>query len=568
MTLKDLYRICYPRRKPFEGEKQVGDFYFSNILAYLTFQEQKNSKTVGIIDLYCHLLHEAGLGLDDLELGLRLSAKDEPINLDARLFYFFHKDELFDECRDLITNMPQYMSKNFGIKGVLKSGVSVGELTQDAHDTIFLLASSYQNVYRKIFEGLNMSGVIVKNEKVLAQVSQLIYELSVLKSKYITQDFIKSFLNANEITPKKILESRKALLDTCFSLKYPLMLKMAEDVLQAKIQKLDEQISDDKKIENLIKIADQIIGQNDAIETIVNKLQSVFVGFKNENQPLASFLLTGPTGVGKTETAKAIASACFDGKFYVVDMSTFKHKSDVNRLLGSAPGYVGYGDTNEFCGFLTKNPSSVILFDEIEKADDECLDLLMRMLDEGQFINAKGQVVSMHETVIVCTTNLTQNTQRGIGFGASEPSTEQIITDAGLKKELVGRFSGVIEYKKLSREDCKKIAKQKFIKSIVKKFEKNNKFGLKIKCVDAVLDEILDEANTDLLGARDLKKAIQVCFIDPISNYIAKNHPKNATLTLKRGGVVVCEDRQTAVVPYVAQTGFEIAIEIDDGKIE
>ena len=84
MTLKDLYRISYPRKKPFDDEKQVGDFYFSNILAYLTMQEAKNSKLVGIIDLYCHLLYKAGLGLDDLEIGLRLSTKEEPGNFDAK----------------------------------------------------------------------------------------------------------------------------------------------------------------------------------------------------------------------------------------------------------------------------------------------------------------------------------------------------------------------------------------------------------------------------------------------------------------------------------------------------
>lgn len=355
-------------------------------------------------------------------------------------------------------------------------------------------------------------------------------------------NLVKQIVKETKLKPAKVYDIMQKMLDSCTSYK----VQVAQDLYKKtpKYKTINKRTlsngvevkGDSLENEDWYKISEldkYVIGQDEAVKKVMEKIMGSYVGFQSEKEPVATFLLTGPTGVGKTETAKAVANLCFDKNIFVVDMTTFKNDADISRLLGGSPNYVGYGDPNAFCDFVAENPKCVLLFDEIDKASKGCLDLLMRMIDEGEFINAKGNVVSLRDAVIMCTTNLTEYVQDKTSI-----LEEKITNTDGLRKEIVVRFSEVIEYKQLSKEACKQIAEKFFLVNNIENFERRNqnKF-LKLEYSQSLLDKIVDDANYSLFGARDLKKSIQRNFISPVSKYVIKNNPQNQTLYVGIDGV-------------------------------
>lgn len=533
LTLKELYDIAYKEEPPFSEEKNAGCFFTCALIADLVERQVSNEDRIGIMDLYCHYLNKLNITLDDLDTYFCKSLKN--FNIDAALYGLYSQDELFDICADY----PEYVLEKLGVNF---DNVVDGELPfKPGHILMIADKKIFINI---LFNGKNKFGDLTetKEGKAIIELIDLYYSK---KSGKVIQEELINFFNKNHLSKDIVKKSREDFLCsyeqlTVDDITYAICMtdKEKEEYKKEKNQQKQQALATNN-FTNINDLPSKIIGQEFAVAKVKNALISAGVGFRDENQPIASFLLTGPTGVGKTETAKAVASACFNDKIYVVDMSTYKSEIDVSRLLGGSPNYVGYNDKNGFCDFLKENPNSVILFDEIEKGHSGCLDLLMRILDEGEFINAKGETISLKNTVIFCTTNLSQNIKKTVGFGNVQ-STEQKLTDdeMGLKKELIGRFTDVIEYKQLSNEACKQITKEKFLKSVIEKFEKNNAQGLKIEYTDEIVEEILKDANTNLLGARDLKKAIRKVFITPISEYIALNNCKNTTLVVTANGIM------------------------------
>ena len=532
MALKDFYKLTYGSdAKPFETNKSLAEFIYTDAVTITHLYQKKHPNKIAQFDIINVLLHRMGLKHDDIYFCLSEALDD---SADSVLFEAYTNDELFDECRANLLKLskstlsklninkdncknnktPTYFN-SFLLAGLGPlSSVVCPELNFQSKDLIDAPEAKDYKAILKFFYSIDIENVDMKK-------------------------VIKMLVEKLEISIEEVQIARQSVIENVDKD----LIENIEKYLNGKnINSTSQDISISKKnavIDNIQKIKESVIGQDEAIEKVQKRLMAAFVGFKAENQPVASFLLTGPTGVGKTETAKAVAECYFDGKFYVVDMSTYKNDIDVSRLLGGSPNYVGYNDKNGFCEFIKENPKSVILFDEIEKAHPDCLDILMRILDEGKFINAKGEELSLENCVIFYTTNISESKRPTVGFGAKTSIDEVVVTEgAGLRKETIGRFSEIINYQKLTKESAKQILKNKFMKKVIDGFAKRNNNGLTLECSDSIYDSILEDANISLFGARDLKKSIQKLFINPVTNYIIENEPKNKILVVGKDIIV------------------------------
>lgn len=268
----------------------------------------------------------------------------------------------------------------------------------------------------------------------------------------------------------------------------------------------------------------RIVGQDSAKNEIIDKLVGVACGFYTGKRPVASFLMNGPTGVGKTETAKALADTFFGGRLFTIDMGTFKNACDVSRLIGSAPGYIGYDDKVGLLEFLEKNPNGVLNFDEIDKCDRSCLSFLLSLLDEGKFASAKGRDYSVENFVITCTTNQkAQISRKSENFNLDEMMSRTGENGTPFVKEFLGRFDALLEYDDLTKTELKAVLGQK-LDARIELFNKNNpKSHISIEYRDRLLEDILQDANYKATGARSLNGSIQKLFVRPISHYLLEN---------------------------------------------
>ena len=166
------------------------------------------------------------------------------------------------------------------------------------------------------------------------------------------------------------------------------------------------------------RLRERVVGQDEAIEAVANTVRAARAGLQDPNRPLGSFLFLGPTGVGKTETARALAEFLFDDEQAMVriDMSEYQEKHTVSRLIGAPPGYVGYDEAGQLTEAVRRRPYSVVLFDEVEKAHPEVLNVLLQLLDDGRLTDAQGRTVDFRNTIVIMTSNLGSQwiTERGL----------------------------------------------------------------------------------------------------------------------------------------------------------
>jgi ATP-dependent Clp protease ATP-binding subunit ClpA len=281
------------------------------------------------------------------------------------------------------------------------------------------------------------------------------------------------------------------------------------------------------------KLKAEIIGQDKVIEKISSAIKRSRVGISNPHQPIASFLFLGATGVGKTELSKKIAEYLFDKKeaLVKVDMSELMESHSVSKLIGSPPGYVGFEEGGSLTEKIKRNPYSVILFDEIEKASPNILNILLQILDEGKLTDSKGQVINFKNTIIILTSNLGTNgnfsENKKIGFEAEkknknkeERKEEQIkktINDY-LSPEFLNRLDEIVIFKNLSKEDILKIA-QLELKIIQERLLSKD---IKIKIESLVLENIIGKKYNYDFGARPLKRLLEEKILNPLTDEILK----------------------------------------------
>jgi len=246
----------------------------------------------------------------------------------------------------------------------------------------------------------------------------------------------------------------------------------------------------------------RVIGQDEAITLVSNAILRQRAGIKNPNRPIGSFLFLGPTGVGKTEVARALAEALFDNENNIIriDMSEYMEKYSVSRLIGAAPGYVGYEEGGQLTEKVRRNPYSIVLFDEIEKADPEVFNLLLQILDDGRLTDSQGHLVDFKNTIIIMTSNLGSEY---ILEGQKEP-VEKLLHQT-FKPEFLNRIDEIVYFNPLSKEVQFQIVEKMLneLKARLAGQYYQVEFAKKLK------DYVLENAYSPVYGARPIKRFIQ-----------------------------------------------------------
>lgn len=281
-------------------------------------------------------------------------------------------------------------------------------------------------------------------------------------------------------------------------------------------------------------IEQNIIGQRKAINAIANNLLLSYLCEKEENKPITSILMTGPTGVGKTETAKQISEHIFGKKPFVVDFANFYGKHMLSSLIGSPSGYIGSDQTPELIKYIDENKAEggVILFEEIDKADTECLNIFMRILDEGEIISAKNVPYSVRNFIILSTTNMSSHYVNTLGFSSGEKDVRETMVKAstGVKKEQLARFNLVVEYEDLTKEDKMSLCKTA-INDAISKLTNITGYNIKFDYNDSIVEKIVNKSNTDF-GVREIKKQASRAVSQKLAEFIRNHEEKNLTVKL------------------------------------
>ena len=301
--------------------------------------------------------------------------------------------------------------------------------------------------------------------------------------------------------------------------------------------------------ERLLKLEDtlhnRVIGQSDAVVAISKAIRRARVGLKSPNRPIGSFIFSGPTGVGKTELAKALAEAIFgsEDNMIRVDMSEFMEKHSTAKLIGSPPGYVGYDDGGHLSELVRKKPYSVILFDEIEKAHPDVFNIMLQILDDGRLTDAKGRHVNFKNTVIIMTSNVGASmisTAGRLGFSTAENEKKdkyeklKDTVNEELKKafrpEFLNRIDDIIVFSHLSKEEIREIV-DLMMKDLFKRLSERE---LSIEVTDEVKDYLAKDGYNEAYGARPLRRLIQKKIEDQLAEEILTNaYQAGDTILLK-----------------------------------
>lgn len=295
------------------------------------------------------------------------------------------------------------------------------------------------------------------------------------------------------------------------------------------------------------ELKNRIIGQNEAIELVANSIRRGRLGLKAEDQPTGSFIFIGPTGVGKTELCIALSSILFGSKKSLIrfDMSEYMEKHSISRLIGAPPGYVGYGESGLLTEKVRRNPYSLVLFDEIEKAHPDIFNLLLQILEDGTLTDSQGHRISFKNTLIVMTSNLgaikPQSTS-SLGFftpndeASKERESKNSIKNAlrqAFKPEFLNRIDEIVIFNSLKREDIEKIC-DIMLDSLKERLKKLN---ITIEIDVSARDHIVEQAISDGSGARNLRRKIRRLIENPLSNEIITNRiTKGQTITIAFDG--------------------------------
>lgn len=312
----------------------------------------------------------------------------------------------------------------------------------------------------------------------------------------------------------------------------------------------------EKEQSQLINLADDlkahVIGQDDAVDKIAKAIRRNRVGLGTPNRPIGSFLFVGPTGVGKTELSKQLAIELFGSADSMIrfDMSEYMEKHSVAKLVGAPPGYVGYDEAGQLTEKVRRNPYSLILLDEVEKAHPDVMHMFLQVLDDGRLTDGQGRTVSFKDAIIIMTSNAgTGKAEASVGFGAArEGRTNSVLGELGnfFSPEFMNRFDGIIEFKALSKENLLQIV-DLMLDDVNKRLSSNN---IHLDVTDKVKEKLVDLGYDPKMGARPLRRTIQDYIEDAITDYYLENPSEKdlkAVMTSK-GKIVIKSKNKTNTV--------------------
>ena len=286
-----------------------------------------------------------------------------------------------------------------------------------------------------------------------------------------------------------------------------------------------------------------VIGQDKAVEAVSKAIRRNRAGFDEGNRPIGSFLFVGPTGVGKTELAKQLALDMFGNKDAIIrlDMSEYSDRTAVSKLIGATAGYVGYEDnSNTLTERVRRNPYSIVLFDEIEKADPQVITLLLQVLDDGRLTDGQGNTVNFKNTVIIATSNA------GFGYGSDNDDENKVdVMDRiapFFRPEFLNRFNAVIEFNQLSKEDLKKIV-DLMLDQVNKTLAKKQ---ITLDVTDVAKDLLMEQGYDKTMGARPLRRVIESEIRDNVTDYYLDHIDAKHLLADVVDGHIVISDKDAA----------------------
>ena len=284
-----------------------------------------------------------------------------------------------------------------------------------------------------------------------------------------------------------------------------------------------------------------VIGQDEAVEKIAKAIRRNRVGLGTPNRPIGSFLFVGPTGVGKTELSKQLAIELFGSADSMIrfDMSEYMEKHAVAKLVGAPPGYVGYEEAGQLTEKVRRNPYSLILLDEVEKAHPDVMHMFLQVLDDGRLTDGQGRTVSFKDTIIIMTSNAgTGKAEANVGFGAArEGRTNSILGELGnfFSPEFMNRFDGIIEFKALSKENLLQIVTL-MLDDVNQRLAHND---IHLDVTDKVKEKLVDLGYDPKMGARPLRRTIQDYIEDAITDYYLENpSEKNLKAVMTSNGKI------------------------------
>ena len=292
-----------------------------------------------------------------------------------------------------------------------------------------------------------------------------------------------------------------------------------------------------------------VIGQDDAVDKIAKAIRRNRVGLGSPNRPIGSFLFVGPTGVGKTELSKQLAIELFGSADSMIrfDMSEYMEKHSVAKLVGAPPGYVGYEEAGQLTERVRRNPYSLILLDEVEKAHPDVMHMFLQVLDDGRLTDGQGRTVSFKDTIIIMTSNAgTGKVEASVGFGAArEGRTNSVLGELGnfFSPEFMNRFDGIIEFKALSKDNLLQIV-DLMLEDVNNRLASNE---IHLDVTTKVKEKLVDMGYDPKMGARPLRRTIQDYIEDAITDYYLE-HPtdKDLKAIMTSNGKIIIKGKQKA----------------------